>query len=126
MSDDGKTHWEDCWKCHGHSACAVRKVADLERRLEGRTVVTDEQLIRWAELCGRGHGADVAREIWHALEGNGELSLPAVTDEPSCELALGFAHAWCCTLLDRGEDPRKVEVPQLREDFYKALEGNDG
>ena len=29
--------------------------------------------------------------------------------------SLGWMHAACCTLLDNGDDPRKVEVPALLE-----------
>ena len=36
------------------------------------------------------------------------------------EMALGFAHAWCCSLLDQGIDPRQVEVPKLLEDWNNA------
>ena len=36
MSDHnlGQTHHDNCWKQHGHSACAVRKIERLQSRIE--------------------------------------------------------------------------------------------
>ena len=31
--NDGSTHWEDCWLCPEHHACAVARVRELERIL---------------------------------------------------------------------------------------------
>ena len=42
------------------------------------------------------------------------------------EMALGFAHAWCCSLLDQGIDPRQVEVPKLLEDWNKVRQKGGG
>jgi len=35
-------------------------------------------------------------------------------------LALGFAYAWACTLLDHGKDPRVVEVSTLVDAWNQA------
>jgi hypothetical protein len=36
--------------------------------------------------------------------------------------ALGWMYAEACNMIDRGEDLRKVEVPELLERFHKAFE----
>lgn len=36
-------------------------------------------------------------------------------------MALGFAYAWCCSLLDKARDPRNYEVPQMLADWDAAL-----
>jgi hypothetical protein len=54
--------------------------------------------------CERGDVADAARD--------------AATYE-----ALGFAHAWCCHLLDVARDPRNVECGHLLIDWNAARKG---
>jgi hypothetical protein len=36
--------------------------------------------------------------------------------------ALGWMYAEACNMLDRGEDLRKVEVPEILARFHKAFE----
>lgn len=53
----------------------------------------------------------VEREKWWTEK---MFALEAERDALQYE-ALGFAYAWACSLLDRGLDPREVEVPELTE-----------
>ena len=45
--------------------------------------------------------------------------LRAERDATAAE-ALGFAHAWCCNLLDLARDPRNAGVSQLLDDWNAA------
>jgi len=36
-------------------------------------------------------------------------------------MAIGYVHAWACSLLDRGIDPRKEAVPALADQVMLAL-----
>ena len=40
-------------------------------------------------------------------------------------VAIGWTHAFCCSLLDDGEDPRKIEVPEMIEKAEKQLPGRN-
>jgi 20S proteasome alpha/beta subunit len=42
--------------------------------------------------------------------------------------AIGWTHAYCCSLLDNGWDPRKIEVPEMIEKAESQLSdaGKDG
>ena len=40
---------------------------------------------------------------------------------PPIEEALGWMYAEACNMLDRGEDLRKVEVPEILARFHKAF-----
>lgn len=40
--------------------------------------------------------------------------------------ALGWTHAYCCLLLDKGKDPRTKEVPELINDAIDDLGGLGG
>jgi hypothetical protein len=35
--------------------------------------------------------------------------------------ALGWCYAYCCNLLDKGADPRQVEVPELIDAFNEQV-----
>lgn len=39
----------------------------------------------------------------------------------SAHLVLGWAHAYFCTLLDEGVDPRLIEVPEIIEAMEKDV-----
>lgn len=96
MSDDGKTRWEEkvllARELHDDTDVATPswvppilyaadQIAGLERRLEGRTAVTDEQCERvaklfiaeaWLKYLGAEDKRKVVDRIRAALEGNDE------------------------------------------------------
>jgi len=41
-------------------------------------------------------------------------------------MALGWMWAECCSMLDRGGDPRKEEVPDMLERYRADMEGDEG
>lgn len=48
-------------------------------------------------------------------------ALPSLAElERDAQQALGFAWAYACVLLDKGEDPRLHEVPRLLEAWHAA------
>lgn len=53
----------------------------------------------------------------------GELELSQSVPENYCNAyeLLGWAHAEFCGMLDRGEDPRRVEVPKIVPRMEKAM-----
>ena len=47
----GKTHHAECWRQHGHSACAEREMARLQERYDLAVKKNGEQFYKIEQLC---------------------------------------------------------------------------
>jgi hypothetical protein len=74
-------------------------------------------------LCNEAANRIVVLEgaLGHAERENERLRAEVADAKRKQNEALGFAYAWCCSLLDTARDPRNVEVPQLIADWDAAL-----
>jgi hypothetical protein len=70
----------------------------------------------------RGELADCRLQLDSTCNAEELRQVRAERDAATYE-ALGFAHAWCCHLLDVARDPRNVECAQLLNDWNAARKG---
>ena len=65
-------------------------------------------------------GAAAAQIIVEAVNNSQQSQMPDKFYE-----AMGWMHAECCAALDRGEDPRQMEVPGMLERAIRDLTRDD-
>ena len=100
----------------GENAARLKAEAEVER-LRAELAAVKLQLvvgINGDVVAASGAAAQEAVKQMNALR--------AERDAATYE-ALGFAHAWCCHLLDVARDPRNVECAQLLNDWNAARKG---